>query len=401
MRIPSEELRRKLEHRAELLEATLLRYRALELMLRSFFWKERLRRNGELLREVAQVQSEVEQALEGALRRAEAEGWDARDPLTRCLHEVAELRESLAELAARRLRREGAGQPLAELLVELEALLAGPRRILPGQKWATALEVLPASLPEMRRASAQGDLLEHLFKRPMDARGPLPLSPAEVDSLRQVLPETDAALQALWRRAHQCDPSGGLLRFLQRRSRRAPIRPPANGAEELLRVAFWYDLARARLRELAQVRLSPVELSDTELLEVVSWLARRQEDANARLAPSEAVPAHRAALLELAHELWSGRQQEEPAFRRGLGGGVASRPPPLRWERLLDRARRVDAGEPSPDVDRVRDVLRLFVRIRERAGSAEARGERVPEPRTLEGLVLRAQAVSALGPLAG
>src|SRR3954468_13139568 len=111
MRAPSPDaLRTRLEDSAELLEATRVRYRALRLMLRGFLWKDRLRRNGELLRQVAQAQPEVEEALARAVGRAEAEGWSREAPLTRCLREVEELREELLELSARRLRREGAGQ---------------------------------------------------------------------------------------------------------------------------------------------------------------------------------------------------------------------------------------------------------------------------------------------------
>ncbi|HLL54534.1 MAG TPA: hypothetical protein VK447_13360 [Myxococcaceae bacterium] len=395
---PSEELRRKLEHRAELLDATLLRYRALEGVLRGFFWKEKLRRNGELVRQVAESQPEVDPALESALRRAEVEGWDPRDPTTRCLREVAELRERLAELVTRRLQLDGAELPLAELWSRLEALQAGPRRILPGQRWATAVEVLPRNLPELLRAGASGDLLEQLFKRPMDAKGPVPLGPEEVESLRQALPQADAALQALWRRVHGCDPSGSLLRFLQKRSRRAPVRPPQTGPEELLRVAFWYDVAHARLREVAELRLSPVQLQDAELVEVVAWLARYDRDPNVRLLPSELIPPDRVALLELAHELWNGRKGESQGFRLGGGGVAQAKAPPIHWDRLRERAWRVDQGAPSEDVERVRDVLRLFVRIRERAVQTSD-SQRPPEPRGLEALVLRARELS--GPKAG
>ncbi|MFP2912652.1 hypothetical protein ACLESD_48110, partial [Pyxidicoccus sp. 3LFB2] len=63
-------LRARLEDRADLLEATRLRYRALRGMLDAFFWKDRVRAQFELLREVAQAQPEVDAALAALKRRA-------------------------------------------------------------------------------------------------------------------------------------------------------------------------------------------------------------------------------------------------------------------------------------------------------------------------------------------
>ncbi len=68
-------LRARLEDRADLLEAARLRYRALRGMLNAFFWRDRLRANLELLREVALAQPEVDATLAAVGRRAAAEGW--------------------------------------------------------------------------------------------------------------------------------------------------------------------------------------------------------------------------------------------------------------------------------------------------------------------------------------
>src|SRR5262245_5299099 len=112
--------------------------------LRGVFWKTRLRRNAEVLRATAQSQAEVEEVLASALRRAAAEGWPGDDPWVQQLFALKAQKEELARLCARRLRaKKEEQQPLGEALSALEALLAGPRKILPGQRWAAALELLP------------------------------------------------------------------------------------------------------------------------------------------------------------------------------------------------------------------------------------------------------------------
>ncbi len=365
-------------------------------MLRGFLWKERLRRDAELLRQTALAQDEVDQVLDSTARRAEAEGWPEDEPLTRCVHELLDLREELTRLTARRLHREDAQEPLGELFRVLEATLAGPRKILPGQKWATALEILSTSLPEIRRASALGDQLERLFNRPLDPGAPLSLDAEGVETLRKALPEMDAELQAIWRRVHQCDPTGGLLRFLQRRSRRAPLHAPTNGSEELLRAAFWYDLARARLKQLVDVKLNPLQVSDAELMDVLAWLARREGDPQARLAASEVLSEPRAGLLEVAHELWLGRELEAETRRRSVQTS-GTRWPPGYWDRLLASARRAD-GTPRPaDLERVRASLLLFVRLLERVDLATAAPGPLPSG-NLEAVVQRARELATASP---
>src|SRR5688572_5265998 len=135
------ELRNRLEGRADLLDAAAVRYRALRFALSRFFWKDRLRRNAEVLRATAAAQAEVDEALGGALRRAEAEGWPPEDPWVQQLYGLRDSVAGLAALAARKLRAP-ADRPLGALLSDLEGLLAGPRKIRPGQRWATALEIL-------------------------------------------------------------------------------------------------------------------------------------------------------------------------------------------------------------------------------------------------------------------
>jgi len=381
-------LRQKLEHRAELLEAARERYRQLQRDLRSLFWKEKLRRDGELLIQLTQTQAEVDRALDAALRRADVEGWDPLDPFIHCLEELSLLREALVTQATRRLKLEGTRLSLEELLTRLEALQAGPRVILPGQRWTAAQELLPPSLPALLQVKEQADVLERLFQRPMNPSDSFPLREAEVETLGTVLRNMEEALQGLWRRIHQADPSGGLMRFLQRRARRAPLRTPLTGPEQLLRAAFWQDVALFRLRELCEVRLSPLKVTEAELLPAVTWLSRREVEEGTRLTPGPVLPPERVALLEMARELWSGPAGGAPGFRAGRPNAPAPRSPPLAWERLLERAHEVDATVPREQAVPLRDVLRLYVRIR--SGGKEG----TPAPRSLVEWVRRARDVA-------
>lgn len=388
--VKTDSLRRRLEGRADLLDAAALRYRALRYALsRVVFWRERLRRNAEVLRATAGAQAEVEEVLAGALRRAEAEGWPSDDPWVQQLHALKESASALAQLAARRLKSPP-GQSLAVLLGDLEALLAGPRKIRPGQRWATALELLPRSLPELRELEENAGFVEELFRRPFDPRAALPLSAEEARALAQRMPQAETSLQHVWARAERADPSGGLLRFLQRRARRAPRGAPQNGPEDLLRAAFWMDVARARLRAVVEERFTPVSIQEQELLPVFEWVVAREKDPAAR--PPSPLSGGRAALLELAHALWK-LPKDAGAVARAAGASgarprtAASALSRERRERLRDLARRADAAPPSADADRLRDALWLFVRIR---AAAVGPLPEAPADRSFEALIARA-----------
>jgi len=358
------QLRSRLEGRADLLEAAAIRYRALRFALSRFFWKDRLRRNAEVLRATAAAQAEVDETLASALRRADAEGWPSDDPWVQQLHALKDAVAALAQLAARKLRAPP-DRPLGALLGDLESLLAGPRKIRPGQRWATALEILPRSLLELRELARDGSFVEALFRRPFDPRASLPLSQEEARALAQRLPHAEGQLVKLWERVERCDPSGGLLRFLQRRARRAPRGEPRSGPEELLRAAFWLDVARARLRAVVEERFTPVAIEDAELLPVIEWVAARERDPE--MPRPRGIAPERASLLELAHELWKLPRDGGAVARAAGASGARPRPSTLPRdlrERLQDLARRADEAPPSPDADRLRDALWMFVRIR-------------------------------------
>lgn len=113
-------LRARLEDRADLLEATRLRYRALRGMLASFFWKQRVRSQFELLLEVARTQPEVDATLAALKRRAAAEGWPANAAPMKLMREVERLREDVRRVAFKRLPAEGRPATLGEALLKLE-----------------------------------------------------------------------------------------------------------------------------------------------------------------------------------------------------------------------------------------------------------------------------------------
>ena len=350
-------LRARLEDRADLLEATRLRYRALRGMLDAFFWKDRVRAHFELLREVAQAQPEVDAALAALKRRATAEGWPRDAPPVKLMAEVERLREAVEDAAFRRLPEEEHPETLGEALLKLEEVVleAGP---LPGRRtWARAVELLPRNLPELRAACAAAEVFERVFKRPAP-EGPLPFTVAEAEELRRALPLAESALAALWERLEHFDTSGRVKEFLERRASRVPLQVPRSGPELLLHAAFWTGVARARLRALLEARLAPVVPREAETPELLVWLAAREGSAagEARLEACEAFGEARAGLFELAAEL-AALSRERPS---GAWNEEAA------WVRLWSAAQRA-RGEAGPDVERLRDALRLFILLRGQA----------------------------------
>lgn len=388
-------LRARLEDRADLLEATRLRYRALRGLLEAFFWKDRVRAQFELLREVAQAQPEVDAALAALKRRAAAEGWPAHATPVKLMVEVEKLREAVEHAALRRLPEEVRPPTLGEALLKLEEVVLEAGPLLGRRTWARAVELLPRNLPELRAVCAAAEVFERVFKRPAP-QGPLPFTVAEADELRRALPLAETALAALWQRLEHFDTSGRVKEFLEKRASRAPLHVPRSGPELLLHAAFWLGVAKARLRVLLEARLAPVVPSDTEVPELLVWLATREGGArdsvegsafgaareptgsattgearqvpsasglaartapgghrDARLEACAAFGEGRAALFELAAEL-AALSRERP---QGAWDEEAA------WVRLWSAAQRARREE-GPDVERLRDALRLFILLR-------------------------------------
>ncbi|WP_224247677.1 hypothetical protein [Hyalangium gracile] len=348
-------LRARLEDRADLLEATRLRYRVLRGLLNAFFWRDRVRANLELLREVALVQAEVDATLAAVSRRAAAEGWPRHLAPMKLLEEVRHLREEVARAVERRLAPGTPPDNLSAALVRLEEEVLNTGPLLGRRTWARAVEVLPRNLPELRAACVAAEVFERVFKRPAPEAA-LPFTATEAEELCRALPLGEAALRALWERLEHFDPSGRVRAFLQGRVRRAPVRAPRSGPELLLHAAFWHDVARERLGELLEARLAPVVALEAEVPELLVWLATSESAPDARLAAQGAFSAGRAALFELAAEL--------ARLSRARPVGVWNEE--AAWARLWDAALRA-RKETGPDVERVREALRLFIRLRGQA----------------------------------
>ena len=245
--------------------------------------------------------------------------------------------------------------------------------MLPHERWKAALEALPRHLPEMDELAAFGEQLEALFKRPFAGpAGRLPFSDEELAQLEALWAKGEAALASAWERSTLVDTTGGVVRALRRRARRAPLKEPANGPEQVLRAEFWRNVALVRLRELAEEVLSPVKLSDAELLPVMRWLARRQAGGNSPLE----LPESRAGLIGLSAELWLVRT------RTGVD--------PNFWERLLQKAEQADSAlYADPEFVALRENVAMFLRVltHENRKPLDPSRTRRDAPKTLQGMV--------------
>jgi hypothetical protein len=361
----------RLEGRAELLEKTRLRYRALKDMLGSLTWRRRLRKNEVLLREVIASQPRVDEALSLVEKKAALEGWLDGSQVLALAREVDTLKNSVWRQMGKKLKA-SAGPTFSERLTQLERLaVAAPRRVYPGERWKAALEALPAWLPELKALEEFGELLEALFKRPYLASQRLPYTPGELERLAGLWAAGDAALTSCWARISTVDTTDGVARLLRKRSRRAPMKPPRSGPELMLRAEFWRTLALSKLKEIASSFVTPVQLSDAEVLSVVRWLADRERGITAPLLGLE--PA-RAGIIELSAELaLAGRRPgKDPTF----------------WERLYEQAQRADRSfEGSDDFRRLKDNVRLALQIASSRKPLDAPRHIRPVPSTLAGMV--------------
>lgn len=344
-------IRIRLEGRLELLEAALARYRLLQLKaLDRFNWKAAVRRNAALLREVSQSEEAVTAALAALERRAQAEDWPPRSEARRCAAEVQRVRAGLARRAAKVLGENSRHHALFDALLTIEKrALLSPRLVLPGQRMATAVELLPLALPGVKELADYGAELERVFKRPDGLGSALPFDAKELARIEQLYPKGEAALFWAWSRIRDIDEAGTLTRYLTRLARRTPTHPPKNGAEVLLAAEFWKTYGLARLKKLVEARLSPLEVRQHELFGVARWLCEVERDPAARLPATAGVPRPRAALFELA---------------RALTAVTPGQSFPSRgWDRLEALADTAMRDENSPDVEKLADNLRLLLRV--------------------------------------
>jgi hypothetical protein len=379
-----DELRIRLEGAAELLEATLPRYRVLVRALDSFSWRDKLRRNLEVLGATARAQRAVDEALAMIRRKAEAERW-APGAILACAEEVRALRSRLRALVEAR-GGEAVTRVLADDLATLEReVVAAPRFVLPSERWALARQLLPADLPPVQAAARFGARAQALFSQPLEgSRLPAPEAFAE---FKVAWRESLEALPALWTRLEGIDRSGGLVRSLKRRSLRLPRFTDAekdDGPARLVHAQFWQTLAHLRMKQLVTERLEPVVPSTQEVMRVFSWLVRWQADAQASLA-HHAIEPPRLALLELAARL-----RGSPSAPR------TARP----FERLNALATVADQNQVDDDWWRLRDSLTVVVRAASNRGtvlpplfrSLEPSPTRWFPPQTLAALVMELEA---------
>ena len=381
-----ESYQRRLEGRGPLLTAARLRYRALCQMTRSFTWRRQLKRNAAVLTETARTQDAVDEALEVVERRASSEGWNSKSETVRCAREVRQLREKLHRAV---IRRVGKNAPLTSALRQLEEIATlGPRRVMPGERMATAIEVLPESLPEVQTLAAFGARLEAVFSRPLQPGERLPFTAEELLSLERMWADGEAALHAAWQRLQRVDLTGSVARIMRKRSSRAPIRQPRTGPEKLLKTEFWLTLAMARLREVVAQRVAPVTATDAELFHVVRWLCARERDETVRLQPADLMSDARAGVFELAYELAAVPARDQRDARV--------------WHRLLERAARAESDLANEDDDtrRLKDNVRLLLRVLSKEArrplEPPTRRNEVREPATFSSLVnaMRAQTLA-------
>lgn len=352
-----DDARVRLEGRAELLEATVLRYDVLLRHLRSFWWAQRVRRVSSVLREVARVQNEVDEAIARATRHAQNEAWPPRSALLHCLHTVTEQRAQLELITAKRLGEPAAKLTLTERFERLQhQVLTAPRVVLPGGRWVSAHEVLPWPSPELDAIARFAQPLETLFMRPL----PLTLTLEEVDTLAATWSAGHHHLETVWKRLEALDLTGMLVRSLRRRARRLPAGAAKSGPEVLLHAEFWRAMANARIDAMLTERVGPVVCRENERWPVLRWLVGS--------GSLQLDPLSRAALIELARAINS--------LTRG----------PFERTGLLELAKVADTARDDADWRRLHDSLAVLVRVLDASNPKPTRGK---TPDTLEGLVSR------------
>ncbi|MDP3153464.1 MAG: hypothetical protein Q8N23_12370 [Archangium sp.] len=332
-----EELLRRLEDAAPLLEATRVRYRALIPAVQAWGWRQRLREVCDIAREVARTDAQVEQALRRATRRAQAEAWP-QGAARALLDDVNALRDRLNDVVDRRLEDTGGG-----LLALLRLVLGVPRKVPMGERDAAAHEALQLEDELIPALDRFGTALESLFGRPLVRGHRLPFTLTEYDALLAQFDDGTRALARGWAAIARIDTTGGVERELLRRSKRAPRTTRAlPGPRALVHATFWDTAADAHLRLLLEERFAPVQLKEAERVPALRFLLAREVDGAARIP--EDTP--RAALLMLAHELTA-----SPEGRASLKGGRAQ---------VSAWAAQADALLGDEDWRRVRDGLRAL-----------------------------------------
>ncbi|AKJ03720.1 hypothetical protein ATI61_11931 [Archangium gephyra] len=144
--LSSEDVRRQLEGRLEVLETAHAHYRALEEALQKPKWKLHLRPRLEMLRETLRQEPALVEALERLHHRARSEGWSETEPALVLAHEVEGLRARVGALTRHHL---GPSETPLERL-ERSVVQSLPAPLAPGEKLLCSGRFSPSlSLPGM------------------------------------------------------------------------------------------------------------------------------------------------------------------------------------------------------------------------------------------------------------
>ncbi|QSQ23069.1 hypothetical protein JY651_49650 [Pyxidicoccus parkwayensis] len=157
--LSTEDIRRRLEGRAEVIEAARTRQAALESVLGARRWKRRLRARPELVPQWLEHAPAVAEALDRTGRRAEVEGWPEDTPVLVAARELVEGGKRLTELVRRRLALLAPVSGAASLQEDLSRLDALVRKeaaltLAPGEvlvfdgqrKWQASPHIPPLAL---------------------------------------------------------------------------------------------------------------------------------------------------------------------------------------------------------------------------------------------------------------
>lgn len=140
----SEDLRRQLEGRLEIIEAARKRYATLEKQLNGLTWKRRLRAQADFLQEVIDQEAPLDEAMTRARRRGEVEGWAESLPALEPLRDVLRRRQHVETLVRKRLTELAVPPGAAELrkdLATLRSILQESPILLPAPEETRILEM--------------------------------------------------------------------------------------------------------------------------------------------------------------------------------------------------------------------------------------------------------------------
>jgi hypothetical protein len=287
----------QLEGRAELLLATVLRYRALVNALDSYFWEPRVARLEDILAQVMVDEARVQEAVSHTQLAAVRKEWSGQLKVLQALQEVQVLQRRLDDLL--QLRMPPPRKPMKSRLLELSAVLALRRKVPKSQRGVAGESALAAVAHEMQTVTSFGETLA-VFQRHFDVEKCSPLLLLEWQSVRRNWRTGEAALRFCWLKIAQCDPSLGVERDLQALAKGAPRARARRLTEQLVQATFFMNLAQSVMDRVFEARLLGLQVTVPERLAVFDFLLRIEQQDD---AVPEILSAPRQALFKLADAL--------------------------------------------------------------------------------------------------